>query len=512
MLRPRHTSDVPAALPSGALPLLTGLGAFLVGVAAALSLDVVLGLALAAAAVVLLVRLRRTSTLPGAAAAALTLGAGLALRPGVVTVLVLVGVLLGAALLVRDLSVLLHLLTASVFVESIGVGSARIGRLLAVAAALAVAWRLSRGGWSSVRGLPARTWLPAVLFASLAWTSGLWADSPRHWAFAMGQLLLALAYFAAFAVLLRGPDQVRALLRTYVFGALAAACLGIYQGFVTERAVGLQGDANLYALYQVAAIAAVLVLARSASAPRAALGWYAAVLPLGGSVVASESRGGLLAVVAVVLVVLGTGAGAPAGTRRPVRAVDVVVVSALVGVLGWIAVLTNARLDPQRIANDRASGRIDIWLVAWRSFLEAPLTGLGGGQFKHHSIPLLQTTPGVELVKSHLLQLDGIEVHNVYLETATEYGVPGFLLYCSVLVCAALGLRRASAVRPRVPEIAALLPMLAAFATAAVFLSVVNNKLLWMLVGLSAALHRPDLVAETLSPSRGAPDVVPVAR
>jgi O-antigen ligase len=166
-----------------------------------------------------------------------------------------------------------------------------------------------------------------------------------------------------------------------------------------------------------------------------------------------------------------------------------------------LAPLLDDRYAVERVSSDRASGRIDIWFTAWHAFLENPLTGIGAGNFVPQSIERLTTEPGVELVKSHLLTGNGIEVHNIYLESLAERGVFGLLtlllfLGCT-LWCLALAARRF-----RDPVITALAPMLVAYCVAAVFLSVSNSKLLWMLAGLAAAL---------LSiPGRGAtPGIVP---
>jgi O-antigen ligase len=103
----------------------------------------------------------------------------------------------------------------------------------------------------------------------------------------------------------------------------------------------------------------------------------------------------------------------------------------------------------------------------------------------------------VELVKSHLLKGEGIEVHNLYLEMLAEYGLPGFLLFLAILVSTTSGLRMIA--RRRTTAAAMALPaMFAAFASCAFFLSVVNNKLLWMLVGIAAAARSRQTTPELM--------------
>jgi O-antigen ligase len=169
-----------------------------------------------------------------------------------------------------------------------------------------------------------------------------------------------------------------------------------------------------------------------------------------------------------------------------------------------VALLLDDRYAPSRVSSDRASGRIDIWHTAWQAFLDHPWTGIGAGNYVPSSIERLTTVPGVELVKSHLLLGEGIEVHNIYLEALAERGVFGLATLLLVIGYTGWALLVAAR-RFRTPAVAALFPMLMAYCVAAFFLSVSNSKLLWMLAGLAVALtafpseHR--LPATTPEPS-----------
>jgi len=401
---------------------------------------------------------------------------------------------------------LLHVLLASVFVESVNVGPLRVGRVLALIALGTIVWRIVTTGWRPPR-LRTSTWVPAVLFMSWAWASGFWARDHGDWSFAMFQIALALCFAAPFAFFVESAAQVRQLLRTYVVTAAFSGLLGIVQVFAhiqKGRGVGLQGDANIYALYQVAAVAACAQLIRTAPPERRRV-WQAVMVVLLASVLASQSRGGLLALGPVMLWTMGRRLRKPSGALAAVAA-------AVVGTLIVVSVPAVAkRIAPSHIEQDRGSGRIDIWFVAWRSVGRHPVIGLGGGNFKSHSIELLQREPGVELVKSHLLLLpEGIEVHNVYLEVLAEYGIPGALLFVTMLLTTAIQFRRhpAGRRRRRAPQLstetaavlASLTGMLVAFASGSIFLSIVNNKLLWVLVGIAAARHARPRGVEPLQP------------
>jgi len=389
---------------------------------------------------------------------------------------------------------ILYVLTLVPFGEALSVGPVTVGRLLAVVSVMVLAVKIATGRLR-VPALRATTWVPAAALVAVIVASGLVATNFHGWTFAMGQVALAVAFYLAFAFLIDRPEQIAGLLRVYVVGAVAAAAIGVYQVLTTDRAVGLQGDANIYALYQVAALPAALALAKLSTGGRRML-WLLTILPLLASVGASQSRGALLALGATVLVL---------ALQHPRRRILTPLV-ALGGVVAYLVVpLLDDRYAVQRVSADRASGRLDIWFTAWHAFLEHPWTGIGAGNFVSQSIERLTTEPGVELIKSHLLTGEGIEVHNIYLESLAERGVFGLATLAAFLGCTLWVLVQAAR-RYGHPAVTALTPMLVSYCAAAFFLSVSNSKLLWMLAGLGAALlSRPSVSRLPDQPSRLAP-------
>jgi O-antigen ligase len=410
-----------------------------------------------------------------AALAAAVVGAGVGLG---FAQYVLVGVVAVALLTVSFLTErgLLYVLVLVPFGESLSIGPVTVGRLMTVMIAAVLFIRFFTGRLP-IPAFPPLTWLPATGFVLLVVASGLWASDFDGWVFAIGQVVLAIAFFTAFALLIDSPTQVTALLRIYVVGAVAAAGIGFAQALTDARAEGLQGDANIYALYQVAALPAAVALARSSTAGQR-LAWLVAAVPIFGSVIASQSRGALLALVATALVLA-------VFHERRLLLVPLIAGGGLL--LTNLAPLFDDRYALERVSNDRASGRIDIWFTAWHAFLEQPWTGIGAGNFVGQSIERLTTEPGVELIKSHLLTGQGIEVHNIYLEALAERGVFGLVTLIVFLGCT-LWCLFVAARRHRSLVVIALTPMLVAYCVAAFFLSVSNSKLLWMLAGLAAAL------------------------
>jgi O-antigen ligase len=162
------------------------------------------------------------------------------------------------------------------------------------------------------------------------------------------------------------------------------------------------------------------------------------------------------------------------------------------------------------------SGRLNEWRAAWASVQERPYLGLGFGAFPAVSNQLMQETPGVDL-ENFDLRPDGILVHNTYLGSLAELGIPGLVLFLGLLTSIALTLRRAMHQAPTAANDflrrvgGALQVSLAAWGTSAVFLSVETARSIWILIGLVLALDKlitraaahPEPAAPTL-PSRTA--------
>jgi O-antigen ligase len=436
-------------------------------------------------------------------AAAVTIGVGVAVSP-----LIAAGALgiVALAVAVRGSEAVLHLIVGSVFVESVAIrvhwqdfdlgNTLRVGRVVALGALLIVAVRVLFSYRRSGR-VPSWSWVPVVLFGVWALVSGFWATSLGGWAIAMFELGLAGCVYLAFAFLLDSPDALRRVFRTYVFGAMAAVMLGVMQTSNIGRALGLQGDPNLYAMYQVLAVPVALTLGRSTVGIKRMF-WYGATAPIAASVLLSQSRGGVIALLVVMAIVMfrRDGAFIPRGWRPIAFSFAAV---GLVALLVSVGPALMQRFDPATIGHDRGSDRLDIWHVAWNEFLDHPVAGMGAGTFKRLSVALLEEEPGVELSLDHrIFRGTGVEVHNIYLEALTEQGILGLAVLLLLLIATAHAVRRFAKSAPTT-VMAALPPMLAAIATATFFISTVNNKMLWAVIGIVAGLAAHE---------RFAPDVI----
>src|SRR5947209_6097474 len=169
-----------------------------------------------------------------------------------------------ALIVAADIRYLPILLTFTIFVESVSAGSGlRVGRIgAALAVALVAAYLLFRGR----SGLRPNALLSAVLaFGLWLLASTYWAAHPGYTFRAVAEYGLAVAYMLAFAVLIRSKHQVYQIALTFAVGAFVFGLYGVYQyvshtRIAGDRAYGLQGEPDLYGVYQAIAAPRVLSL------------------------------------------------------------------------------------------------------------------------------------------------------------------------------------------------------------------------------------------------------------
>lgn len=190
------------------------------------------------------------------------------------------------------------------------------------------------------------------------------------------------------------------------------------------RATGLLGgillDPNDMALYIVSILPITVALALSARTfiPKVLL-CLCAVTMLGGIVV-TYSRGGFLALIAVILVF-----AFKLSRRRP--AVGALTLMCLVGIFfmapgnyaGRLASITNTNLDETGSANERR----DLLVQSIEETFKHPVFGLGIGNF-------------------YLVTERGKPTHNAYTQVSSEMGIPALILYMMFIIVPLMHLHR----------------------------------------------------------------------
>lgn len=406
------------------------------------------------------------------------------------------------------------ILILTLFVEGVALTPGlRVGRIGGVLAISIVLYYLLSQGRGVLR-------FNALMLAALAY--GAWILASAYWADNVGfvsetffRYLLAIAYMLAFAVLVRSARDVSLVLAALAFAALVSGVFAFVQYLgsgdafaeLGRGAKGLQGDHNFFALYQVIALPAALVVAATVKSRLLAALSYAAVGAIVLSVPATLSRSGLLALLAVVLATLLIPARFFFRTVQQKFAYLCLLLSGimLVVLLQGDPFLRRAStiLSEQGDTGARGSGRIDIWRTAWHGFSEQPIVGLGAGNYRARSLELFQTTPGID-TRATVEQSTGDYVHSIFIGNLTELGIIGLMLFVAVLFFTVRYLlltfvRARASKNLHLERISvALLISLVGYIVSGAFLSIELSKPLWIVAGLALALDamtRPATVA-----------------
>lgn len=340
--------------------------------------------------------------------------------------------------------------------------------------------------------------LVAAVLLLLVWLtmSITWSERPDT-GVVLWQWYVAAAIFFMVATLVTEERHVRWVLVALVAGIVATAVIGfggtpLGSGLpFLEAAVGnqdrLQGgvdDPNFFAVLLVVglALAGALVLVVRRASARVGLPAVIVLLALG--VVATQSRGGVVALAAgaaSALVVF-------RGRRLP-----------LLGFVLFVLAITGLAFSAAPTALERVTtvegggtGRSDIWKVAVAMAADRPVAGVGIGNFGVHSPRYVDDLGPLE--RTDLVAEKLLVVHSAYLELLAETGVVGLGLFVAVVLgglsAAWRAARRFEALGRRSMSILASAVVVAtvAFLAGATFVSTGYDERLWILLALGPAM------------------------
>jgi O-antigen ligase len=344
--------------------------------------------------------------------------------------------------------------------------------------------------------------LVALAYVVWALASVLWTVNPDSsfslggTGYALASLALSLVYTVAMIMFIRTEHDLRRLMWvTWALSSITGLVSVVQYLSGYTRALGLSGDANLFAALQVVVLPLGALLAIEVQSPRLRALVFGGVAIGVGSIMTSLSRGGILGLAAVFLMLSYQPAKGFFRTRARKRAfISVVAIGAGILLAASFSALS-ARASSLFVQNDGGSGRTNLWQAAVTGWHEHEVRGLGFGAFIGQSNALLLETPGVSF-NDYRLRSTGQYVHDAYLESLVELGVIGAALFLALIVAMARTLRathRAAATANRwfVSAFArALLLSLAGFAFTSLFLSTETDRTLWTLVGLAVVLPR----------------------
>ena len=410
-------------------------------------------------------------------------------------------------------------LVTTIFVESLAAGPGlRIGRLAAVLALAVVVYYLLAGGRTRLR--PNALLLVAGAYGAWIMLSYYWADDPSRVTKTGGQYGLAIAYMLAFAVLVRTPRQLKSIFVAMVVGSIIFGLISfvLHTGNLAElRQTGFHGSANYFALYQLVILPPTLVLAAMDRRPERRPFYYAVIAFIALSVVLSQSRMGVVVLVAVALLVLllPTRFFFAQATQKVTYAGTLLLIAALVAIAAPAGFLDRASRIHTAVSEegDQGSGRLDLWRGALTAFEQEPWLGLGAGNFYGEAVSLLQQTPGVRVSFIYYSAgLEGRPTHSIYFDALADLGVVGFVIFILLLGLTGrylfLAYRRSRRAGDRDLErmTVAIVVIFVATAIGGAFLSIGLGKLLWIIIGLALAL---DAMTRRLSEQDPVPRPVP---
>ena len=332
----------------------------------------------------------------------------------------------------------------------------------------------------------------------LVGASATWSFWPRM---SMDTFLDGLKFFAIFFLAANVIDSESRLHTTVT--ALAWASLVPALGCISswsrgehlvdgDRAawIGIFANPNDLAYYLVVGVAMALT-ARETSRR----GWVRnlnllLLVPLGVALLLTQSRGGMLAAGAVLLL----------WTMRSLRRAP-----ALLGVgIALMCVLQLAPGDPWSKRNEEASyhgedlsarGRLDAWRTGLNMAKERPLSGVGAGAFVVAYPSFAPGDAGPARTE-----------HNTFIQLLAELGIPGLFLFLGAFGAGVVGVSRAAG-RPRLaPYARGVQCGLCGFAVCSVSGGIAFSWPIYLLLGISVAARR------LAAPSRAAAPLPMLAR
>jgi O-antigen ligase len=293
--------------------------------------------------------------------------------------------------------------------------------------------------------------------------------------------------FLAIGTFLLRRAQLHAVAVTVLAAGVASTLIGVLLGNEAfGRAVGTFQDPNEYAAAMVASIFlgyGALEATRSPWARRAIL---AGIATCGWGILASQSRGGLIALAFATAWIVVSSRG-----RERVRMVGATLVLLAAGV-SVLMLTPTGQQALERITDSDSSGRSDLWRIAVLQFRSEPVHGVGLGNYTTVAARYVTAeTENTELINSVAPRT----THNSYLEIAAELGLLGlvsFGLFAGGSLV--LGMRGVRASRrlldPGITRlgrgfVAATVGVLAS----CIFLSGQYSELLWALLACCVSYH-----------------------
>lgn len=393
------------------------------------------------------------------------------------------------AAVLGNVTVGLALFTVLSFLEVVNVGGGAVSLMKAAGLLLFLSWlaAVSTRPESDIRSFVRSE--PVLAAAAVAWitwsaVSAVWAQSAGTALTATSRLALDMLLFPIVFGAIRKRDHFLWIVAAFVFGATVSASYGLLHT-TGGRLTGGNGDADSEAALLVSAL--MLTGGLTAALPRGSWGrilaLIAGLIAVAG-ILGTASRGGVIALACVLV-----GAVLFGGRWRPYALL--LMVSAVAAAVVYLAVFAPSTTS-EHLTSSNSAGRTDLWRVGVRMWKANPVVGVGADNFPVVSSHYVQQ-PG-QITRADLIVDVPKVTHNTYLEILDELGIPGLIIFLTLLgasVAAALrAARRFERAGDVTFELLSLSIALAIFGLlcADFFISGQYQRLLWLLLALPAPL------------------------
>lgn len=244
-----------------------------------------------------------------------------------------------------------------------------------------------------------------------------WAIDPSRAFFSYGTYISYFALFAVISVYPVGYPQLRLIVICAIAGSVAAAGYGDYLFIHGQQVSGARlfmgggetvVDPNEFAANLLMPVAIAIAMLLHSRPGFGRLTWYVVAAVLFSGFVISGSRGGAFSFAAIIVYLL---------LRSPHKKQ-----LAAFGIAATIAILASPLA--QRFGQGdfmSGNGRVDIWKVGLASLHQYWLTGAGVGNFTDAFTQYFLSTPHQPLTWDRV-------AHSIFVQSAVEYGIIGFLL------------------------------------------------------------------------------------
>jgi O-antigen ligase len=361
------------------------------------------------------------------------------------------------------------------------------------------------GAWvahSLVNGRFHITLFPPVLFglAYVIWgvVSASWALDTRLVFERARVIVQSMALYILVINLVTSPETLQKLLSVVVVVSLVMALVVVYRALVGAMIEGrvdvveISGyDPNEQAAGLLLGAGVLMGLFSQEVERRRRLVYLIAFAVMGLAVLSTGSRGGVVSLVAMLLlsVIIGRGSW-----QLALMALLVVSLA-----LPLLPATLLERVVSIVTLPDRGTGRVDIWLVGLKIISAHPLLGVGWGNFGEGFDEYLPDTSGIRIFLP-----PGMGPHNVFLGALGELGVIGFALFSTMIVLSARGVWtvvfRFTCQDDRSMGALALGVALSLVGVliASLFVDLRYRKYFWLLLALSNVVHHLSLEPEEI--------------